>query len=213
MARIAVIGGTGFAGRNIVAEAVRRGHTVVSVARSVPGERVEGATYVEGSVLDAPGLVAELEGVDVIVFTIPARGDMVGKVRSAVAEIEAALPPPVRIGVIGGAGGSLVAEGGPRVVDLDSFTEEFKPEALEAIGVLEDLRATDADRDWFYVHPAGGFGAWNAGERTGDYRVGGDVLVTDADGESYISGPDLGVAVVDEIENPQHTRERFTVGY
>jgi uncharacterized protein len=213
MARIAVIGGTGFAGRNIVAEAVSRGHTVVSVARSVPGERVEGATYVEGSILDAPGIVAELEGVDVIVFTIPARGDMVGKVRSAVAEIEAALPASVRIGVIGGAGGSLVAEGGPRVVDLDSFTEEFKPEALEAIGILEDLRATDADREWFYVHPAGGFGAWNAGERTGDYRVGGDVLVTDADGESYISGPDLGVAVVDEIENPQHTRERFTVGY
>ena len=32
-------------------------------------------------------------------------------------------------------------------------------------------------------------------------------------GESYISGPDLAVAVVDEIENPKHRRERFTVGY
>jgi putative NADH-flavin reductase len=40
MTRIAVIGGTGYAGRHIVAEAVRRGHTVVSVARSVPSERV-----------------------------------------------------------------------------------------------------------------------------------------------------------------------------
>ena len=32
MARIAVIGGTGYAGRHIIAEAVERGHTVVSVA-------------------------------------------------------------------------------------------------------------------------------------------------------------------------------------
>ena len=39
------------------------------------------------------------------------------------------------------------------------------------------------------------------------------MLVTDDDGESYISGPDLAVAVVDEIENPKHSRERFTVGY
>lgn len=213
MTRIAVIGGTGYAGRNIVAEAVSRGHTVVSVARSVPAERVEGATYVEGTILDVPGLVAELEGVEVIVSTIPARGDMVGKVRPGVGELVAALPANVRVGIIGGAGGSLVAPGGARVVDLDSFTEEYKPEALEAIGILEDLQATGAARDWFYVHPAGGFGAWNPGERTGAYRDGGEVIVTDAEGESYISGPDLGVAVVDEIENPQHSRERFTVGY
>lgn len=213
MARIAVIGGTGYAGSNIVAEAVSRGHTVVSVARSVPAERVEGATYVEGTLLDVPGLVAELEGVDVVVVTVPARGDMEGKVRPNVAELVAALPESVRVGVVGGAGGSLVAPGGERVVDQPSFTEEYKPEALEAIGVLEDLQQTPSSRDWFYIHPAGGFGAWAPGERTGSYRDGGEVIVTDADGESFISGPDFGVAVVDEIEEPKHSRERFTVGY
>lgn len=213
MARIAVIGGTGYAGSNIVAEAVQRGHTVVSVARTVPSERVEGATYIEGTLLDVPSLVAELEGVDVVVSTVPARGDMLGKVRTSVAELAAALPENVRIGVIGGAGGSLVAPGGERLVDQPSFTEEYKPEALEAIGILEDLQQGPAARDWFYVHPAGGFGVWNPGERSGSYRDGGDVLVTDADGESFISGADLGVAVVDEIENPKHSRERFTVGY
>jgi putative NADH-flavin reductase len=213
MARIAVIGGTGYAGRHIVTEAVNRGHTVVSVARSVPAERVEGATYVEGTILDVPSLVAELDGVDVVVSTIPARGDMLGQVRPNVAALVAALPETVRVGVIGGAGGSLVAPGGERLVDQPSFTDEYKPEALEAIEILEDLQATDASRDWFYVHPAGGFGVWNPGERTGTYRDGGDVLVTDADGESFISGADLGVAVIDEIENPKHSRERFTVGY
>lgn len=213
MARIAVIGGTGYAGSHIIAEAVTRGHTVVSVARSVPTDRIEGAKYVEGTLLDVPGLIAELEGVDVVVSAVPARGDMEGQVRSNVAELVAELPADVRVGVIGGAGGSLIAPGGERLVDQPSFTEEYKPEALEAIGVLEDLQQGPASRDWFYVHPAGGFGAWNPGERTGSYRDGGDVLVTDEDGESFISGADLGVAVVDEIENPKHSRERFTVGY
>ncbi len=213
MARIAVIGGTGYAGSHIVAEAVSRGHTVVSVARSVPAERIEGATYVEGTLLDVPSLVAELEGVDVVVVAVPARGDMEGQVRTNVAELLAELPDSVRVGVIGGAGGSLIAAGGERLVDQPSFTEEYKPEALEAIGILEDLQQGPVARDWFYVHPAGGFGAWNPGERTGAYRDGGDVLVTDADGESFISGADLGVAVVDEIEEPAHSRERFTVGY
>lgn len=213
MARIAVIGGTGYAGRHIVQEGVDRGHTVVSVARSVPGERVAGTTYIEGTLLDVPGLIAELEGVDVVVSAVAARGDMLGQVRENLAELVASLPDTVRIGVIGGAGGSLVAPGGSRLVDTEGFTEEYKPEALEAYGVLEDLRATSASRDWFYVHPAGGFGAWAPGERTGTYRDGGDVLVVDDAGESFISGADLGVAVIDEIEQPKHSRGRFTVGY
>lgn len=211
MARIAVIGGTGYAGRHIIAEAVRRGHTAVSVARSVPSDRVEGATYVEGTLLDVPSLVSELQGADVVVVTVPARGDMLGKVRTAVAELVAELPEGVRVGVVGGAGGSLVSAGGGRLIDQPSFTEEYKPEALEAIGILEDL--APVARDWFYVHPAGGFGAWNEGERTGSYRDGGDVLVVDPDGESNISGADLAVAVIDEIESPKHSRGRFAVGY
>ncbi|MEN2740328.1 NAD(P)H-binding protein [Microbacterium sp. X-17] len=213
MTRIAVLGGTGYAGRNVVEEAVRRGHDVVSVARKGAAERVPGATYVEGTVLDVPGLVAELEGVDVVFSAVAPRGDMLGKLRPAIAELSEALPDSVRIGFTGGAGGSLVAAGGPRLIDTDGFADEYKPEAREAVDILEDLEQTPASRDWFYVHPAGGFGAWAPGERTGTYRDGGDVLVVDADGESFISGADFAVAVLDEIESPKHRRERFTVGY
>jgi len=213
MARIAVIGGTGYAGSHIVAEAVRRGHTVVSVARSVPAERIPGATYIEGTLLDVPSLVQELEGVNVVVSAVAARGDMLGQLRTSFAELTAALPESVRVGVVGGAGGSLVAEGGPRVIDGEDFTEEYKPEAFEAIGMLEDLQSGPAERDWFYIHPAGGFGAWAPGERTGSYRDGGDVVVTDAEGESFIGGEDFAIAVLDEIETPRHSRGRFTVGY
>ena len=212
MARIAVIGGTGYAGSNIVAEAVSRGHSVVSVARSVPTERVEGAIYLEGNILDVPGLLEQIQEVDVVIQALSPRGEMAGKVRPATAELFAALPDNVRLGVVGGAGGSLVAPDGARVID-SGFPEEFKAEAFEAIGVLEDLRATAETKDWFFVHPAGGFGNWAPGERTGAYRDGGQVLVTDDNGDSFISGPDLGVAFVDEIENPKHHRENFAVGY
>ncbi len=140
MARIAVIGGTGYAGRHIVAEAASRGHTVVSVARKTAAERVPGVTYVEGTVLDVPGLVAELAGADVVVSAVAPRGDMLGRLRPAIAELVAALPEHVRVGVTGGAGGSLVAPGGPRLIDTEGFAEEYKPEALEAIDILTDLR-------------------------------------------------------------------------
>ena len=213
MPRIAVIGGTGYAGAHIVAEGVSRGHTVVSIARSIPTDRIEGATYMEGTLLDAPGLVAELQGADVVVVAVAPRGDMEGKVRPAIAELAALLPETTRLGVIGGAGGSLVGPEGPRLIDTPGFAEEYKPEAFELIGVLEDLQSSGGAHDWFFVHPAGGFGPWNEGERTGEYRDGGDVLVTDEEGESVISGPDLAVAVLDEIENPKHPRGRFTVGY
>ncbi len=212
MTRIAVIGGTGYAGSNIVAEAVSRGHSVISIARSVPTERVEGAVYLEGNILDVPSVLEQIDEADVVIQALSPRGDMAGKVRPATAELFEALPENVRLGVVGGAGGSLVAPGGPRLID-SGFPEEFKAEAFEAIGVLEDLQADTSGKDWFFVHPAGGFGAWAPGERTGTYRDGGQVLVTDDEGESFISGPDFGIAVIDEIEKPKHSRENFAVGY
>ncbi|MFV0373235.1 NAD(P)-dependent oxidoreductase [Microbacterium sp.] len=212
MTRIAVLGGTGYAGRHIVAEAVDRGHTVLSIARNLPAERVPGATYQEGTLLDVPALAAELQGVEVLVSAIAPRGDMLGSVRPNLEALWSVLPDEVRVGVIGGAGGSLVAEGGPRVID-SGFPEAFKAEAQEAIGILDDLLAEASGRDWFFVHPAGGFGSFAPGERTGKYRTGGDVIVTDENGESFISGADLAIAVLDEIDDPAHHRARFTVGY
>ncbi|WP_348670278.1 hypothetical protein [uncultured Microbacterium sp.] len=147
-----------------------------------------------------------------MVVSVPARGDMLGRVQPGVEHLLALLPGHVRLGVIGGAGGSLVAPGGVRVID-DGFPEAFRAEALEAIDILELLRGADGARDWFLIHPARGFGAWNPGERTGSYRDGGDVVVTDQNGVSFISADDLAVAVLDEIETPRHRRERFSVGY
>ncbi|MFD5213067.1 NAD(P)-dependent oxidoreductase [Microbacterium sp. NPDC058345] len=213
MARTVVIGGTGYAGAHIVREAVNRGHEVVAVSRSVPDAPVKGAQYVQGSVLDLPALDDVFDGADAVVSTLSPRGDMENAVLPALQDIAARLSgTTTRLGVVGGAGGSLVAPGGPRLFDLD-FPEEYRHEAKVGIDSLELLQNTDEDLDWFFVHPAEVFGPWAEGERTGTYRNGGDVLVRDADGNSTISGADFAIAVVDEIEAPQHRRARFTVGY
>ena len=51
------------------------------------------------------------------------------------------------------------------------------------------------------------------GERTRQFRFGTDQILTDAEGESHISVEDYAVAMVDELGDPKHIRQRFTVGY
>jgi putative NADH-flavin reductase len=118
-----------------------------------------------------------------------------------------------RLGVVGGAGSLRAAPGGPLVIDLPQFPDEFKAEAGSHAQVLEALRAAQTSADWFYVSPAAYFGAHSPGERTGSYRTGDDVLVADAEGTSAIGGADFAIAFVDEIEKPAHHQARFTVGY
>jgi putative NADH-flavin reductase len=214
MARITVIGGTGYTGGHIVRQASARGHEVTSVSRSVPAEPAEGVRYVTGSLLDDGTLAAAASESDVVVAAVSPRGDMAGKVAPAYAELaDAARAKGARLGVVGGAGSLLVAEGGPRLVDTPEFPEPFKLEALEFAGILDALREAPEDLDWFYLSPAAGFGAHAPGEATGRYRVGGDVLLTDDEGSSFVSGADLATALVDEIERPAHRRARFTVAY
>jgi len=44
-------------------------------------------------------------------------------------------------------------------------------------------------------------------------RLGGDQMLVDAKGKSWISMEDFAIAFVDELEHPKHSRQRFTVGY
>jgi len=214
MARIGVFGGTGYTGGHVVAEAARRGHEVTSVSRNLSAEQVPGVEYLPGSLLDQATRKAALAASDVVVVAVAPRGDMAGSVREGIAALAAeAAQEGVRIGVIGGAGSLHVADGGPRLFDTPGFPADYRPESLEMAGALDDLRATPEDLDWFYLCPPAGFGGFAPGEARGSYRVGGDVLLTDADGGSFIGGADFATAIVDEIEQPAHRRSRFTVAY
>ncbi|GAA0269379.1 NAD(P)-dependent oxidoreductase [Cryptosporangium japonicum] len=214
MARITIFGGTGYAGGHIAAEAARRGHNVVSITRTPPDSPQEGVAYETGSLHDPA--VVEKAAADSDVIVIATHGfdpSGPGLIDALPALSAAAIAGGARLGVVGGAGSSLVAEGGPRLVDTPDFHEDWKPEALAHADVLAALRESDPALNWFYVSPAALFGAYAPGEATGSYRTGGDVLVTKEDGTSEISGADLALAFVDEIENRINENRRFTVGH
>ncbi len=213
MAKLVVFGGTGYAGSRIGAEALRRGHEVVGVARH-PGAVPEGVEAVQGSVHDEDFVARVAKDADVIVVATPARALDGEKLIDAVPALSRiAREQGVRLSFVGGAASLLVAEGGPRLFDTPEFPAEYKEEAGNHAEMLALVREQPADLDWFYVSPAAEFGAWIPGERRGEYRVGGDVLVTDENGKSHIGGDDYAIAYVDEIEDPKHRRARFTVAY
>ncbi|WP_326566283.1 NAD(P)H-binding protein [Amycolatopsis rhabdoformis] len=214
MSKLVVFGATGYAGGRITAEALRRGHAVVGVARKAEGlpAEVEART---GSLHDEGFIADVVKGADVVVVATPSRADEQDRrlLDALPALTEAARANGARLSFVGGAASLLVAEGGPRLLDTPDFPDTYKLEATSHADVLDALRELPADVDWFYVSPAAEFGAWNAGERTGSFRLGGDVLLADEEGNSRISGDDLAIAFVDEIEEPRHSRARFTVAY
>jgi hypothetical protein len=213
MAKLVVFGATGYAGGKIGAEALRRGHEVVGVARTA-GSVPEGVEARQGSLHDEEFVAQVAKDADVIVVATPARAIDGKKLIDAVpALVRVARENGVRLSFVGGAASLHVAEGGPRLFDTPEFPAEYKEEAGSHAEVLGLLREQPEDLDWFYVSPAAEFGAWVPGERTEKFRIGGDVLLTDENGKSFIGGDDYAIAYVDEIEQPKHSRARFTVAY
>lgn len=216
MSRLVILGGTGYAGGHLAQEAAGRGHEVLAVSRTVAETPLEGIEHRAGDVREGAFLAEVLGGADVVISALSPRGDMADleSFRGIIAQTaRLAREQGVRLGVIGGAGSLLVAEGGPKLVDTPDFPLEFAQEPRVLDAVLQDLRAAEEGLDWFFVSPAGGFGSFAPGEARGSYRLGGDVLLTDDEGSSFISGADLALAVIDEVETPAHRRTRFTVAY
>jgi len=212
MSTIVVFGGTGYTGGNVVREAASRGHHVIAVSRSQPGESVPGVRYEVGQAEDvAPHVV---EGADVVVATLSPRGDMAGRLVEVYEELaRLSSEAGARYLQVGGFSSLRPAPDQPRFVEGE-IPEPYRAEALEgeATRVLLAERAPD-ELDWVFVSPAGGYGSFAPGERTGAYRVGGEIALFDAEGKSTISGGDFALAIVDEIDDPRHHREHISVAY
>lgn len=110
--------------------------------------------------------------------------------------------------MVGGAG-SLEVSPGVQLLSTPELPAPWKPLA-SAHGEALDLLKTTPDLDWTSFSPAAFIGP---GVRRGTFRLGMDRLVTDDRGESQISAEDYAVALVDELEEPKHVRQRFTVAY
>ncbi|MGA6113738.1 NAD(P)-dependent oxidoreductase [Agrobacterium sp. CFBP2214] len=203
MANIALIGASGNAGSRILKELSDRGHKVTAIARS-PEKIVSLPNVVakQGDVFDQAGLSELLKGHDAVISAVHFTAS------DPVTLIEAVRASDVpRYLVVGGAG-SLEIAPGQRVVDLPDFPAAYKAEATKGAEFLDRLRG-EKQLDWTFLSPSAEF---VPGERTGKFRIGKDELLSNAEG-SRISFEDYAIALVDEIEKPQHSRQRFTVGY
>jgi putative NADH-flavin reductase len=211
---IALIGATGFVGKAVLNELLNRDHQVRALQRDAA--KVGARPGLEVRAVDVLGdgdLAAELKGVDAVVSAFNAgwanpnlHDDFL---RGSDAIASAAAKAGVRLLVVGGAGSLFIAPG-QQLVDSPAFPAEWKQGALAAREALNRLRADTTGLDWTFVSPAMHLAP---GERTARFRLGGEEPVFDAKGESHISVEDLAVAIVNELEAPQHRRARFTVGY
>lgn len=212
--KIALIGATGFVGKAVLEELLSRGHSVRALQRDAAQLAARAGLETRAvDVLGAADLATELTGVDAVVSAFNAGWSNPNLhddfLRGSDAIANAARRAGVRLIVVGGAGSLFIAPG-QQLVDSPAFPAEWKQGALAAREALTRLRADTTTLDWTFVSPAMQMAP---GARTGQFRLGGEEPVQDAEGENRISLEDLAVAIVNELEAPQHRRTRFTLGY
>ncbi|WP_234266293.1 NAD(P)-dependent oxidoreductase [Hydrogenophaga sp. NFH-34] len=204
--------GTGFVGSAVLDELLQRGHQVTVLARHPEKLAARpGLTVRAGSAQNPEDVQAAAAGQDAVIsaynpgWTVPDIHDQfLAGTRAIFAGVKAA--GTKRLLVVGGAGSLYVAPG-VQLVDTPEFPADWKQGALAAREALNLIRL-ETGLEWTFLSPAI---LLEPGVRTGQYRVGQDAPLMNSDGPGRISVQDMAVAIVDEIEQPQHIRQRFTV--
>lgn len=211
--KIALIGASGFIGSALLDEALARGHQVKAlVTRPERLAARDGLVVEKSDALDTAALTEQLRGADVVLsaFSGHAQEDVYGYYMKGFDSILAATQDAgvPRLLVVGGAA-SLELAPGQLLLDAPGFPSDYRATAEGAKAALERLRTQQAQA-WTMLSPAAEI---FPGERTGTFRLGGDSLLSDADGKSRISVQDYAVAMLDELEKPGHPNRRFSVAY
>jgi len=212
--KIAIFGAGGRIGSRIVNEALSRGHEVTAVVRHPENYTLEALhlKVAKGDLFNSDDVESGVFDHDAVVSAFNFKHGVTSP--STITEVATPLLKGLkqagvkRLLIVGGAG-SLEVSPGLQLVDTPNFPEAYKPSALAHREALKIYRQ-EKEIEWTYLSPAAEIAP---GERTGKFRTGKDQLITDANGKSFISMEDYAVAVIDELENPMHVRERFTVGY
>ena len=116
---------------------------------------------------------------------------------------------PNRLLVVGGAG-SLFTDKSHKTCpyETEGFPEAYLPISKAAAESFFELEKRK-DVNWTYLSPAGDFDS--NGKRTGKYKIGGNEVILNSQGKSYVSYADYAIAMVDEAENKNFNQKRFTV--
>ena len=206
--KIGIIGATGKVGNLVLEEAIDRGHDVTAIVRNASKLSNSNINVLEKEIYDITA--EDLKDLDVVVNAFGAPlGEEEAHVTAGRALIEALKGTDTRAIIVGGAGSLYVDKAQTtKLIDTPEFPEIFVPTAKGQGRNLQDLEATQGIT-WTFLSPSADFNA--EGVRTGSYQSGKDNLLVNSNGNSYISYADFAIAILDEIENPQHKNDRFTV--
>jgi putative NADH-flavin reductase len=215
--KIALLGATGFVGPKLLHEALSRGHQVTAIVRNPAKltEKHENLTVVIGDVNDTAKLAGQLSGHDLVLNSFSAgwtNPNLYNDFLAGERAIEQATQQAgvARLFVIGGAGSLFID--GKQLVDGPEFPADYKAGATAARDYLNELKQ-NTQLDWTFFSPAIEMHQGITTGRTGHYRLGTENPVFNAEGRSIHSAEDLAVAVLDEVEKHQFSRQRFTAAY
>ena len=218
---IIVFGASGRVGSRIATEALNRGHRVTGVSRSLERltETHERYTKVQRDVMDPASIAGFVSGFDAVVSAIggnnpdsedpadsyPARAGLA--LIAALGQLGAEAP---RFIVVGGGSTTLESSPGVRIEDETDIPTGSRGARILGHRIVLDALKDVSEFRWTFASPAL---TMSPGERTGIFRIGGSVVIRDDQGESRISMEDFAVALVDELEDPQHIGRQMTVAY
>jgi uncharacterized protein len=210
--KLIVFGASGLLGTRLVTEAVDRGHEVTAAARDATRLDAHSGRVktVSADVTDPAAVAAVSAGHDAALSAVTQHDHPEMLVGAARGLLEGLAGAGVSRLVVAGGAGSLKVPSGERLMDTSGFHDEWKPEAQAAADALEVYQQADTDVNWSFVSPGA---LLEPGERTGRYRLGGDELLVDGQGRSRITMEDFAIAMLDEIEDPKHPRQRFTAAH
>lgn len=216
MKNVTLIGASGFVGTAILNELLARGHRVTAVVRN-PGKigiKSPSLTVVQADVTDTSALVAACKGRDAVISAYNpgwANPNIYEEtLRNYPLILEAVRQSGVRRLLCVGGAGTLFCAPGLRVVDSGVIPDAIMGGVRSLGEFYLNTLMNEKEIDWIFFSPAG---TLEPGKRTGKFRLGKDDLIVDENGNSHISVEDYAVAMVDELENPKHHYERFTIGY
>jgi NAD-dependent epimerase/dehydratase len=216
MKNVLLIGATGFVGSAVLNELLERGHEVTAVVRNAAKlPQNELLTAVEQDVSDVEAIAKLAEGKDAVISAYNP-GWMNPEIEKLITEnypkiLEAAKKSGVERLIIVGGAGTLFCAPGLRVVDSGVIPAEIMDGVRPLGNFYLNTLTNENDIDWVFFSPAGVLD--EEGKKTGNYRLGKDDLIVDAEGNSHISVQDYADALVNELEKPAHHKERFTIGY
>ena len=217
MKKVAVIGATGFVGTQVVKELANRGYFVNALARNTSKiEESENVKAVTADIYNTAELSEILKGNHAVIsafnpgWTNP---NIFEDFLKGAESIEKAVEESgvKRFITVGGAGSLYIAEN-LQLIDTPEFPAEIKPGAEAARQYLEIIKKNE-NLDWTFFSPAIEMHQGTAGVRKGTYRTALENPVFDEEGRSVLSVEDVAVALVDELENNQFVRQRFTAAY